>query len=78
MPDLYFFEQMGQTGRWCPVVQPGPVPITQAGGVLRLKRSDGIGPRLRREPQKISRGHEALTLDQLAESYGVDGRFTNA
>lgn len=66
----WFWEEMSMTGAWAPVAAPDKPATAKSGGHLRIKKTGGIGPRIRKEPQEIAARHQGLTLDVLKDIYG--------
>lgn len=71
-PPAVYFETCNSRGHWTPNKAADHPRITTHAGVQRL--GDGTGPRIR-AVSLIHPDHLALTLDELAEVYGPDGRF---
>lgn len=65
---LWFVEERQFDGSWSPVTYKGDKPTE--------KRPSGNRVRFRAEPKEVLHCHRNLTLGQLSEHYGVDGRFT--
>lgn len=63
----FFVEEPRFNGTWAPAIYHGARPAE--------KRNDGGRRRFRSDPVEVNPGHHRLTLDQLTEVYGVDGRF---
>ncbi|GGE30317.1 hypothetical protein GCM10011360_17930 [Primorskyibacter flagellatus] len=75
---VFYHEQARFDGEWISVKCNGRPETKKINGVLRLKNSDGLGPRLRFEPIEVARGHADLSLDQLRQCYSPDGKFRAA
>lgn len=68
---MIYFEQRC-LDRWMPCTMPKK-PILKKGRILR---GDGMmGPRVRGIVE-VNIGHRNATLDQLRQTYSVDGAFT--
>jgi hypothetical protein len=63
----WFVEQRTILGRWMPVIYHGEKPVA--------KTMAGTRSAFRRDPVEVPTCYHNLTLNQLAEIYGVDGRF---
>lgn len=68
----WYYEAAHPRGHWMPVKAADHPRVTTHAGVQRL--GDGTGPRIR-AISLIHPDHLALTLDELAQVYGPDGRF---
>lgn len=72
-PALFYFETAAPDGHWAPATSAEPPPVSR-----KTHRPDRLGtdagPRIRAVTQ-VHPDHHGLTLDQLAEVYGPDGRF---
>jgi hypothetical protein len=71
----YYAETETPTGRWMPCLFAYRPDVKSTNGVLRLKRADGLGPRLRFMPKRLEDGHGGLSLDEARNIYAPDGRF---
>lgn len=80
MTDIWYIETASPLGKWSPALIHGPEPTIEGKGERRrLKLNGSTGPRVRAgTPVLVNVGHHHLTLAQLAECYGPDGRFRNA
>lgn len=77
MVEVMFFAEMKIfNGRWTPVALQDEPATVKVGGQLHFKTSTSVGSEIRNvheiDPSYIKAG---LTLDQLADIYGKDGRF---
>ena len=64
----WFVEERGFDGTYRPTIYHGDKPTE--------KRASGNRVKFRAEPKEVLHCHHNLTLGQLSEHYGVDGRFT--
>lgn len=64
----WFVEERGFDGTYRPTVYHGDKPTE--------KRASGHRVKFQADPKEVHRGHEGNSLDQKAESYGSNGRFT--
>lgn len=73
--DLYFFQYARFDGEWISATSAYRPSTKTTNGVMRIKLSEGLGPRIRTEAVTVPKDHRHLTLDQLTEVYAPDGRF---
>ncbi len=67
----WYWEEMSMTGGWAPVASyDAPATCVAADGALRIKKTAGIGPRIRTEPIAIHRLFQHLPLGWLQAKYG--------
>lgn len=69
---LWYFEACSPLGRWMPATSMVHPRIERHAGTDRL--GGGTGPKVRGLVQ-VADDHARLTLDQLREVYGKEGRF---
>lgn len=70
---MWFYEQR-RLGKWHPVKVPEAPETVSVAGKVRLKTACGLGVEIRGLRQIPACLHH-LTLRQLAEVYGADGRL---
>lgn len=70
MGDLHYFEQANPFGDWTPCTADTPPVDKGPGGTRKSRIRDG-------SIRVVHHGHHHLTLVQLREVYGPDGRFRN-
>ncbi|APZ53709.1 hypothetical protein [Salipiger abyssi] len=72
----YFIEQR-RLDSWSPAVISGNAPATVAkNGKIYLRRSEGLGARIRETPREILTEDVGKPLAELATIYGADGAET--
>lgn len=70
---MWFYEHL-KHGRWWPVTTASEPATVAAAGRTRLKGVNGLGAEVRCLAE-IPPSMEHLTLGQIAEVYGAEGRF---
>lgn len=70
---MWFYEYR-RLGMWHPVKAADEPVTASVAGKLRLKSVNGLGVEVR-AVREIPRSLEHLTLDQLAEVFGADGKL---
>ena len=73
---MYFYEHL-KLGRWSPVTVADAPSVVTIGGKTRLKGANGLGPEVR-SIREVPADLQHLTLDQLAECFGAEGKFRAA
>lgn len=63
----WFVEELGTTGSWQPALYSF---CPEVGKNMRIKRSNGVGPKVRNQPVKIEDQDYHLNLYTLQRIYG--------
>lgn len=72
---LYYHEAK-VLGKWTARTTPAPIETVSRGGRTFEKKAEASTHEVR-AMSKINPGHEYMTLADLAEVYGPEGRFYN-
>lgn len=73
---MFFYEQRSLHGGWTPVLSKTKPEVSGSGRSQRQRKAAGTGLRVRcvaEVPAHLSH----LTLSQIAEIFGQDGKFRN-